>query len=161
MIEKTGVPTRTQILKEFPDLIVLKKPKAIIECYKDIPCNPCDTSCPFDAIHVPQDINQRPQINFDKCTGCGVCVYHCPGLAITVRQIKADKAILKIPYEFVPLPQKDAIVKVLDRSGKHLTDGLIKQVRINESQDKTAIITIEIEAKHIIEAMTIEVPYGS
>ncbi|TVP94718.1 MAG: 4Fe-4S ferredoxin [Acholeplasmatales bacterium] len=160
MIEKTGVPTRQDVLEQFPERIVLVKPKAIIECYKEIPCNPCSTSCPFDAIHIPEDINIRPVIDFDACTGCGICVYQCPGLAITVMQVKADKVIMKIPYEFTPLPQVGAQRNVLDRTGSVITKGTILKVQTSPVQEKTALIHIEIDSAFLYDAITIEVTHG-
>ncbi|MFH5880981.1 4Fe-4S binding protein [Liberiplasma polymorphum] len=161
MIEKTGIPTIDQIKKEFPETSVLVKAKAIIECYKEIPCNPCSTSCPFDAIFIPEDINVRPLIDFDACTGCGICVYNCPGLAITVRQIKDGKVLLKVPYEFTPLPNKDEVVNVMNRAGEIITKGLITRVVLTEKQNKTALIHVEIPEEFVYDAMTIEVKHGS
>ena len=161
MIEKTGIPPREMVKKEFPkDERVLINPKAIIECYKEIPCNPCETSCPFDAIHVGEDINKRPVIDFDKCTGCGICVFNCPGLAISVMQLKEDKALLKIPYEFIPRPKKDALVNVVNRSGEVITEGLVKRVQEGKKQKQTALLHIEIDRDFIYDAITIEVPHG-
>ena len=161
MLDQNGVPSKEQVLKEFPDKVVLKKPKAIIECYKGIPCNPCSTNCPFDAIFIPEDINKRPDIDFDKCTGCGVCVYNCPGLAITVRMLVDGKARLKIPYEFYPLPEKGKAVNVLNRGGEKITTGLITRVQMSDKQNKTAHITVDIDEEYYVDAMTIEVEYGS
>ena len=118
MLEVKGYPTKDQVKEKFPtDLI---KPKAIIECYQEIPCNPCETSCPFDAITIGRDINKRPVIDFDKCTGCGVCVYSCPGLAIMVANVKDDLAYYKIPYELLPLPKKGDIWQGINRKGEQL-----------------------------------------
>ncbi len=36
----------------------------------------CETVCPFDAIKVEDD--GLPEVNEDKCTGCGNCVKACP-----------------------------------------------------------------------------------
>jgi MinD superfamily P-loop ATPase len=161
MIEKTGIPTLDMVKKEFPELSVLVKAKAIIECYKEIPCNPCSTVCPFDAIFIPEDINVRPLIDFNACTGCGICVYNCPGLAITVRQLKDGMALLKVPYEFTPLPKEGIKVPVMNREGKVITEGLIKRVTLKPNQNKTALIHLEIPEAFVYDAMTIEVPYGS
>ncbi|MFP4287175.1 MAG: NADH-quinone oxidoreductase subunit I [Candidatus Izemoplasmataceae bacterium] len=161
MIEKTGIPPLEMVKKEFPELSVLVKAKAIIECYKEIPCNPCSTVCPVDAIFIPEDINVRPLIDFDACTGCGKCVYHCPGLAITLRQLKDGKALLTIPYEFTPLPTLGTVVNVMNREGNVITKGLIKRVTLKEIHNKTALIHLEIPESFVYDAMTIEVPYGS
>ncbi len=38
MLSKTGIPSKEQVKERFPkDIATLKKPKAIIECYEDIP----------------------------------------------------------------------------------------------------------------------------
>ncbi len=162
MIEKDGVAPLEMVMKEFPDdKEVLINPKAIIECYKEIPCNPCETSCPFDAIHVGEDINARPKIDFDKCTGCGICVYNCPGLAISVRQLQGDKAILKIPYEFVPRPEKGSLVNVVNRNGDVITEGSVKRVQEGKNQKQTCLLHVEIHRDFIYDAITIEVPRGS
>lgn len=84
MLNKDGVATLEQVKSRFPKLEDLKRPKAIIECYENIACNPCSTSCPFEAITIGKDINNLPVVDFNKCTGCGICAYSCPGLAIMI-----------------------------------------------------------------------------
>ena len=75
MLIKTGVPTKEDIASITPPREVLEKgPVAVIECFQKIPCNPCYTACKFDAIKPFEDINDRPVIDFDKCTACGQCV---------------------------------------------------------------------------------------
>jgi sarcosine oxidase subunit alpha len=56
----------------------------IIECPQRIPCNPCHTSCPTGAVKAFKDINDQPEIDYEKCTGCARCVAVCPGLACFV-----------------------------------------------------------------------------
>ncbi len=157
MLRRSGVPDGDQVRAQFPEEDVLQKPKAIIECYEEIPCNPCSTSCPFDAIAIPGDINVRPRIDFARCTGCGICVYQCPGLAITIMQIKDDKAVLKIPYEFAPLPKAGEWRTVLDRSGRALVKGRILKVVMTQKQDRTALVHVEVPKRYIYDAITIEV----
>jgi len=160
MIEKNGIAAIELYKQEFPeDENTLLKPKAIIECYKEIPCNPCETSCPFDAIHVGEDINARPQIDFDKCTGCGICAYSCPGLAISIRALdkESDKAEMKFPYEFIPRPTKGQMINIVDRAGKKLTKGKVLNVIDKPRQNKTALIHIEMDKKYLYDAATVEV----
>lgn len=40
-----------------------------------IACRKCENICPFDAIHVE---NNLAVIDFEKCTSCGKCVEVCP-----------------------------------------------------------------------------------
>lgn len=161
MFEKTGIPSRSLVLEQFPTLDALAKPKAIIECYKEIPCNPCSTVCPFDAIFIPEDINVRPKIDFDACTGCGLCAQICPGLAITIRQLKGPIAILNVPYEMYPMPQQGQTVNVIDRSGAFLCEGLVTRVTVSKRSENTAYVRVEIPEAFLIDAMTLEVPHGS
>lgn len=36
----------------------------------------CEKACPFDAIHVGK--NGFAEVDYEKCTGCGLCVAECP-----------------------------------------------------------------------------------
>ena len=38
----------------------------VIECPQRIPCNPCATSCPTGAVIPFIDINDTPEIDYDK-----------------------------------------------------------------------------------------------
>jgi sarcosine oxidase subunit alpha len=89
-----------------------------------------------------KDINDTPKIDYNKCTGCKQCVGICPGLAIFVIKIKGDKALITLPYEFLPVPEVGDIVIALDRNGK--PRGSAKVIRVKKS-NKTFVVTIEIE----------------
>ncbi|MDR1744206.1 MAG: RnfABCDGE type electron transport complex subunit B [Planctomycetota bacterium] len=55
-----------------------------------ISCGKCEKACPFDAIHVE---NQLAVIDYAKCKNCGKCVDVCPHQCIiNLRQIRAGKA---------------------------------------------------------------------
>lgn len=155
MLNKTGVPTKDQINECFPSQQQLIRPKAIIECYEKIPCNPCSTSCPHQAIYIGDDINERPQLSVNRCTGCGICVYHCPGLAIVVAQLKEDRAWFKIPYEMLPHPQKGEVWHGINRSGEIICDALIEQVMTNPKSDHTVLVTASVDATYLYDFITI------
>lgn len=160
MIDKNGVATIEMIKSKFPKKEVLSRPKAIIECYQEIPCNPCSTSCPFDAIYIGEDINQVPILDFDKCTGCSSCISACPGLAIMVVMIKDGKAYFKIPYELLPLPKVGEKWLAVNRLGEVLDKKCtIENVLINKKSDRTAIITVSIEQPYLYEFVTIRSPH--
>ena len=74
----------SQIQKLPSDERYAKGPVAVIECVQEIPCNPCEAACRFGAIHIGDPITNLPTCSHDKCTGCGVCVSKCPGLAIFI-----------------------------------------------------------------------------
>ena len=136
--EKTGVLSIRNL--RLPTDDHLKKGVAIIECVQEIPCNPCVAICPVNAISM-ESINDLPKIDFNKCTGCKRCVGICPGLAIFVVKIKDDKALITLPYEFLPVPKVGDIVTALDREGKLRGDA--KVVKVNR-EGKTIVITIEV-----------------
>lgn len=155
MLNQTGIPTKEQVESVFPDKSALIRPKAILECYEDIPCNPCSTSCPFDAIDIGPNINKQPKLNVDLCTGCGVCVPSCPGLAIVIAQVKGDQAIFKIPYEFLPQPVKNETWNGVNRSGEVICDAKIENIVINKTTDHTAVVTVIVPAQFLYDFVTI------
>ncbi|EMR73591.1 4Fe-4S protein [Thermoplasmatales archaeon SCGC AB-539-N05] len=149
--EKTGVLSTTDL--KTPSKKQLEKGVAIIECIQRIPCNPCVDSCPMHAISM-KDINALPVIDFDKCIGCGKCVGVCPGLAIFVVKIKNDKALITLPYEFLPVPRVGDVVDALDRKGNVKETALVKKVL---KKGKTMVITIEVNEKFAMDIRNIRV----
>lgn len=155
MLNKNGVPSIKQLMSKFPKKELLNKAKAITECYEEIPCNPCSTSCPFNAITIGSDINKPPVVDFDKCTGCAICVYNCPGLAIFTIQIENDKARFRIPYEFLPLPDAAKKYQGLNREGEFICEAFVEKVVVSKRQDKTALVTVLVDVKYIDQFVTI------
>ncbi|OGO76991.1 MAG: hypothetical protein A2Y23_03160 [Clostridiales bacterium GWB2_37_7] len=147
MLEKTGVATEQDLAKAIPTKERLAKgPVAIIECFQRIPCNPCYTSCKRGAIKEFEDINDTPEINFEICNGCGVCVSNCPGLAIVVvdESYSNEEALVKIPYEFLPLPVEGSFVTGLDREGKPVCRAKVMKVLNTKAMDRTPLITLAV-----------------
>ena len=135
----------------FPGLEVLSQKKCVVvECSQNIPCNPCETVCPNNAITVGEPITNLPVIDPDKCIGCGICLAICPGLAIFMVNKNAgnDEATVSFPYEYLPVPVKGDTVKAVDRAGKVICDATIEKAAYVESYDKTIIITIRIPLEH-------------
>jgi Fe-S-cluster-containing hydrogenase component 2 len=149
--EKTGVLSINDL--KLPLKNNLKKGVAIIECIQEIPCNPCVTSCPVNAISM-KDINALPKIDYNKCIGCGKCIGICPGLAIFLIKIKNGKALITLPYEFLPLPKVGDIVKLLDRKGIVRDNGIVNRVVKN---GKTMVITIEVNVNLAMDIRNIRV----
>ena len=119
---------------------------AVLECLEDIPCNPCESICKFDAITVGPDITTPPRLTEDNCVGCRSCVPICPGQAIFIvdESLPDDKAAIEMPYEYRPLPQKGDIVTALDRAGQEIGDATVAAVKKTEKMDRTATVIIEV-----------------
>lgn len=131
---------RTELQK---DMGPRGKLRAVIECPQPIPCNPCETSCPSGAISVGGNINGIPHVDYSKCTGCGVCVMKCPGLAIFMVQERADDSLVGVPYEFLPLPEKGQRVELLNRVGEVIGIGAIDNIVVNR-REKTHLVYLSV-----------------
>ena len=149
--EKSGILSKNDLI--LPSKKQLKKGVAILECIQEIPCNPCVDCCPVDAISM-KDINAPPIVDYDKCISCGKCVGICPGLAIFVVKVKNGKALITLPYEFLPVPQLGDTVEGLNREGKKIDEVIIKRII---KKGKTMIITVEADEKFAMDLRNIRV----
>ncbi|MGI6359170.1 MAG: 4Fe-4S dicluster domain-containing protein [Bacillota bacterium] len=147
MLKRTGIPTDADRATVMPsDDRLQRGAVAIIECYQQIPCNPCATACPRGAIQPFKDINDLPTIDHDRCNGCAICVANCPGLAIFVvdESYRPDLALVKLPYEQLPLPKAGETVLALDRAGQVVGEGVVRLVQNPKAFDRTAVIHLEV-----------------
>lgn len=160
MIESTGIVNKELLEKVFPSMDRINKgPVAVIECFQQIPCNPCYTSCRLNAISELTDINNIPILDNLKCTGCGICISKCPGLSIMVidGSLNEDEILFKIPYEFLPLPKVGEVVKGLNRSGEYICNAKVVKVVDSNSLDKTPVIHVLVNREYIYEFRNIDV----
>lgn len=132
---------------------------AVIECAQEIPCNPCEEVCPNGAIRVNEPITNLPELIEEKCTGCGLCIPACPGLAIFVVDMTYSdrEATVQLPYEFLPLPTKGERVKALDREGKVVCSARVVKVLNPERFDRTAVVTIALPKDQAMNVRSIAV----
>ncbi len=143
--ESTGVLTLEDLKDRLPPKERLEKgPVVIIECIQKIPCDPCAHICRFNAIKKPS-LSEPPEVDYNRCTGCGECVAICPGLAIFVVNLnyKGDEALVMIPYELLPIPEKGKVFEALDREGKPVGEARIVSVR--KMKDKTTVVAIAVK----------------
>lgn len=160
MLKHDGIPTADELQLIMPSAERLAKgPVAIIECFQDIPCDPCVAACPCKAISMKDGITDRPHLDADRCTGCTMCVAGCPGLAIFVlnENHSSTHAALTLPHELFPLPKVGDTVTGLDRAGREV--GTVKVLRIlnTPKQDRTAVITVEVPKAMAMQVRAIRV----
>jgi Fe-S-cluster-containing hydrogenase component 2 len=147
MLEKTGVVSLETVEKNLPSEERRKKgPYVVIECFQRIPCNPCYTACKVGAVREFEDINDLPEVDYEKCTGCGLCVSSCPGLACFVidETFSEDKALIKLPYELLPLPEVGDVLDALDREGNIVGKAEVVKVQSGKKLDCTSVISISV-----------------
>ncbi|MCL2164126.1 MAG: 4Fe-4S binding protein [Oscillospiraceae bacterium] len=130
----------------------------LIECVEDIPCNPCETSCPTGAITVGKPITNLPSVDLDKCKGCGICIAACPGLAIFV--LKYDdgdgNATLMFPYEYKNIPKVGSKVNATNRLGETVCVAEVISVIKPGVESKTYVITIKFPKQYVQDVRGIE-----
>lgn len=122
-----------------------EKPYVVIECPEKIPCDPCVDACTQGAISIPGSMIELPQVDYEKCTGCLLCIPKCPGLAIfVIDETPEDHSIVYIPYEMLPRPKKGDIAIGLDHEGKERCEVKITKVLDSRKFDRCAVIGFSI-----------------
>ncbi len=121
-------------------------PVVWVECFEEIPCDPCHDACPAGAIAEFADINDLPSVEHAECTGCGLCVPACPGLAIFVidETYSEDEALIRLPHEFSPVPETGEHVTLLNRAGEEVGTGEVHRVQNPGTFDRTAVVWVVI-----------------
>ena len=146
MLAVNGIPTTEDLQAVLPAPSRLQQgPVAVIECFQQIPCNPCAEACPRGAITMPGSISERPVFDEAKCNGCGICVTRCPGLAIFVVDYNwsPEAALLKMPYEFAPLPSSGEVVEAIDRAGKPVGAATVQ--RVQQQANRTTVLWLAVD----------------
>ncbi len=114
----------------------------VMECPQEIPCNPCVEVCPTNAITMDSLVS-LPKVDYSKCTGCALCVAKCPGLACFVIDLtySEEEGIIKLPYEFLPLPKRGDKVKCLNRLGEEVCEGKVLAA-VEPTKDGTKVVSV-------------------
>lgn len=160
-VKYTGAPSLRElnITPGFPKEEDMKKgPIAIIECVEEIPCNPCETSCPRGAITVGDPITNLPVLTAEKCMGCGLCVSACPGLAIYIKDytFEESRALITFPFEYLPLPAKGQQVELVDRFGEVVCPGEIIRIQISKKADRTPLVSAAFDKKYFMDVISMK-----
>jgi ferredoxin len=157
-----GYYTRGELeeLKILPPKEKIKEKRVcIIECVEEIPCNPCAVACRVGAISKER-LCTPGVVDWDKCTGCALCVGVCPGLSIFLQQIKDGKGYVTMPYEFLPKPKIGDNAQLMDRSGKVVGLGRIVKPTFQARGDASPrwVVTVEMddpELSYVVRAIKI------
>lgn len=162
-LKTLGSPSLDELRKTqaFPDKeIYMKGPVAFVECIEEIPCNPCQTACKRGAINVGYPITNLPFVNFKKCSGCGLCVAACPGLAIYTKDYTHSDlfAIISFPFEYLPLPEAGDVVVMVNRFGEEICEGKVIRLLQPKSYDRTTVVTAEFPKAFFEEVVSMKVP---
>ena len=147
VLAQNGIPTIEDLAQVRPTAERLAKgPVAVAECFQNIPCDPCYHTCKRQAIKPFADINDRPQVDQDKCNGCGMCLMRCPGLAIFVvdHTFSETEALVKLPYEFLPLPNEGDVVAAVSRAGKVVGEARVEKVQSGVKLDGTNVVWLAV-----------------
>lgn len=159
----TGIPSEQELRNSpgYPKPEDFEKgPIAVIECVQEIPCDPCETTCPQGAIVIGKPITNLPYFDADKCTGCGLCVASCPGQAIFVVHLhySDEESLVVFPFEYLPLPQVGDQANAVNRAGEVLCQGRVVKIQTPRAFDRTAVITIAIPKAFAHQVRGIERP---
>jgi sarcosine oxidase subunit alpha len=122
----------------------------VFHCAQEIPCNPCISVCPKQAISTGDDIRGRPRFIGDEigevCNGCTKCVTICPGLAISLVDYRKDDRYptVSLAHEF---EQDDIragdVVTVLDTEGVPLGQAEVFKVSTGRKMDRTLLVRLK------------------
>ena len=146
MVRDTIRPTQISSGRISPAERMEKGRVAVIECVQEIPCNPCEAACRFGAITVGERITSLPCLDGEKCTGCGMCVAQCPGLAIVIidKNYSETEASIDFPFEYLPLPAAGDSVRAVDREGRPVCEGRILRVMQAPAYAGTCVVSMAV-----------------
>jgi NADPH-dependent 2,4-dienoyl-CoA reductase/sulfur reductase-like enzyme/Pyruvate/2-oxoacid:ferredoxin oxidoreductase delta subunit/bacterioferritin-associated ferredoxin len=135
----------------------------ILHCYQEVPCNPCTSVCPENAIRTEGDlITGLPYLSDQgKCKGCMACVAICPGLAVTLVDFRKDSGhpMVTLPYEIWRAKvEKGRMVTVTDSDGTGLGSYPVMRVSANKKKyPGTLLVQVKMDAHLAPKAVGIRV----
>jgi ferredoxin len=159
-----------------PEREHLKRPIASIECFEEIPCNLCETSCPTSAIKftgalvnnlqggTKDNLNSIPVLDEKACNACGLCVKACPAGAIPLIEEKEHHSLSKLTLLWRGSKHwavGDSGI-LLNRRGESLGSARVVEAKEEEMEEKketnssSQLIVLEVPTHLIWEARGIK-----
>lgn len=119
--------------------------KIFIDCPQEIPCDPCQFSCPTGAIRL-ECLTSIPEVFPDKCIACGNCVAACPGQAcFLVDEDYSDaEATIDFPFEFLPVPMAGETRQARNNLGETLCLGRVAEVMERKAWQGTRVVRLAV-----------------
>lgn len=160
-VRYTGVPSKEELAAcpGRPTEERMRKGRvACIECVQEIPCNPCEGICRFGSITVGEQITDLPVLHEESCTGCGLCVANCPGLAIVIldKSYSSTEGTVDFPFEYLPLPAEGDTVDAVNRAGETVCKGEVLKVTKVKSYAGTAVIRLKVPLDYVDEVRSMK-----
>ena len=157
---------KAKVLKSHPgdiyprqELVLTNKFQPVIHCIQEIPCNPCETICPVNAISLHKrkgNIMDVPEYH-GECIGCMKCITICPGLAISLaKKVSESEAEIVLPYEFIVDFEIGEKLSLSDRDGNYLEDAEVIKIRFDK-KTLTTLLTLRCSLQHAQEAIGVRV----
>ena len=133
----------------------------VIHCIEEIPCNPCTSVCPNNAIQLVDNKGNLTDVPIftGECTGCGLCVAVCPGLAITLaKQIDDKFAEVILPHEYLPDFAEGDMLSLTNMEGAFLEEGKVLNIRQLRNY-KTWLISLKVSKENATAIAGIQVQH--
>lgn len=136
-IESQQKPLRVAQEPAMPAAERTSKPFVRIDCLYGFACNPCAFACPHGAI-TKSATNAVPQIDYDKCIGCMLCISQCPGLAIFGYDLLKKRLFLPVEYEV----KEGSEVYLVNDAGEKMGEGILEKLLKKENKTNVARISV-------------------
>jgi NADPH-dependent 2,4-dienoyl-CoA reductase/sulfur reductase-like enzyme/Fe-S-cluster-containing hydrogenase component 2/bacterioferritin-associated ferredoxin len=120
----------------------------VIRCVQEIPCDPCIYVCPKKMIEMSGDpVFGIPRVTKDECTGCTLCVAACPGLAITLVDLRhaGPEGSVTVPLELLEIRARVGDrVDAVDMDGDFVVEAEVEKIIKRKAYDRTLLVTLRV-----------------